>query len=195
MKTKVYYADTDAGGVVYYANYLRWLEMARADWLEQLGTPIKSYVEQGVIFAVVRAEVDYHKPAVLGDEVEVTVEPSQLRRVRFTLNQDVVPLRRSHQTRVGSNHGGLPDAGGTYYDRPAESGGLALAKTSESGPSVGRTSKSVQTRRTTVRPSDARGGRTWKSALRSVRRAGPRRTWKLALRPERVFAAGRLRRG
>ncbi len=89
MKTKVYYADTDAGGVVYYANYLRWLEMARADWLEQLGTPIKSYVEQGVIFAVVRAEVDYHKPAVLGDEVEVTVEPRQLRRVRFTLSQDV----------------------------------------------------------------------------------------------------------
>jgi tol-pal system-associated acyl-CoA thioesterase len=89
VKTKVYYADTDAGGVVYYANYLRWLEMARADWLEQLGTPIKFYVEQGVIFAVVRAEVDYHKPAVLGDEVEVTVEPSQLRRVRFTLNQDV----------------------------------------------------------------------------------------------------------
>ena len=41
MKTKVYYADTDAGGVVYYANYLRWLEMARADWLEQLGTPLR----------------------------------------------------------------------------------------------------------------------------------------------------------
>ncbi len=89
MKTKVYYADTDAGGVVYYANYLRWLEMARADWLEQLGTPIKSYVEQGVVFAVVRVEIDYHKPAVLGDEVEVTVQPAQLRRVRFTLDQDV----------------------------------------------------------------------------------------------------------
>ncbi|MHB8861706.1 MAG: acyl-CoA thioesterase [Pirellulaceae bacterium] len=89
MKTKVYYADTDAGGVVYYANYLRWLEMARADWLEELGTPIKSYVEQGFVFAVVRAEVDYHKAAVLGDEVEVTVRPAQLRRVRFMLCQDV----------------------------------------------------------------------------------------------------------
>ena len=89
MKTKVYYADTDAGGVVYYANYLRWFEMARADWLEQLGTPVKSFVEQGIVFAVVRAEIDYHKPAVLGDEVEVTVQPAQLRRVRFTLKQDV----------------------------------------------------------------------------------------------------------
>jgi len=89
VKTKVYYADTDAGGVVYYANYLRWFEMARADWLEQLGTPMKSFVEQGIVFAVVRAEVDYLKPAVLGDEVEVTVQPAQLRRVRFTLSQDV----------------------------------------------------------------------------------------------------------
>jgi tol-pal system-associated acyl-CoA thioesterase len=89
VRTKVYYADTDAGGVVYYANYLRWLEMARADWLEQLGTPITAYVKQGVVFAVVRAEIDYHKPAVLGDEIEVTVHPVQLRRVRFTLNQDV----------------------------------------------------------------------------------------------------------
>ncbi len=89
MKTKVYYADTDAGGVVYYANYLRWMEMARADWLEQSGTPLRDYVAQGVIFAVVRAEVDYHRPAVLGDEVEVTVEPVLLRRVRFTLAQNV----------------------------------------------------------------------------------------------------------
>jgi tol-pal system-associated acyl-CoA thioesterase len=89
VKTKVYYADTDAGGVVYYANYLRWMEMARADWLEQFGASLRSFVEQGVIFAVVRAEVDYHKPAVLGDEVEVTVEPLELRRVRFTLAQNV----------------------------------------------------------------------------------------------------------
>ena len=89
MKTRVYYADTDAGGVVYYANYLRWLEMARTDWLAQLGTPVTAYLEQGVLFAVVRAEIDYHKPAVLGDEVEVTVQPVRLRRVRFTLEQDV----------------------------------------------------------------------------------------------------------
>jgi len=89
VKTRVYYADTDAGGVVYYANYLRWLEMARADWLAELGTPITAYVQQGVLFAVVRAEIDYHKPAVLGDEVEVTVQPVHLRRVRFTLEQDV----------------------------------------------------------------------------------------------------------
>jgi acyl-CoA thioester hydrolase len=90
MKTKVYYADTDAGGVVYYANYLRWFEMARADWLEESGTPLAAYAQQGVLFAVVRAEVDYHAPAVLGDEVEVTVRPVLLRRVRFLLEQEVL---------------------------------------------------------------------------------------------------------
>ena len=46
MKTKVYYADTDAGGVVYYANYLRWLEMARADWLEQRGGDRRRWICQ-----------------------------------------------------------------------------------------------------------------------------------------------------
>ena len=90
VKTKVYYADTDAGGVVYYANYLRWLEMARADWLEESGVSLAEYVRQGNVFAVVRVEIDYHVSAVLGDEVEVTVEPDQLRRVRFVLRQNVV---------------------------------------------------------------------------------------------------------
>ncbi len=90
MKTKVYYADTDAGGVVYYANYLRWLEMARSDWLEETGTSVADFVARGVLFAVVRVEIDYHVSAVLGDEVEITVVPHQVRRVRFTLLQDVI---------------------------------------------------------------------------------------------------------
>ncbi len=93
MKTKVYYADTDAAGVVYYGNYLRWFEMARADWLEDSGTSLADYARQEVLFAVVRAEIDYHAPAVLGDEVEVTVRPVQCRRVRFTLEQKVQRCR------------------------------------------------------------------------------------------------------
>ena len=93
MRTKVYYADTDAGGVVYYANYLRWLEMARSDWLEQAGTSVADYAQQGVLFAVARVEIDYHVSAVLGDEVEVTVDPEQVRRVRFVLSQHVVRVR------------------------------------------------------------------------------------------------------
>lgn len=89
MKTKVYYADTDAGGVVYYANYLRWLEMARADWLEQTGTTLVEYVRQGFVFAVSQLEIQYHVPAVLGDEIEVVTTPRSVRRVRFELTQQV----------------------------------------------------------------------------------------------------------
>jgi acyl-CoA thioester hydrolase len=89
MKTKVYYADTDAGGVVYYANYLRWLEMGRTEWLEGAGLSVAEYARQGVIFAVVRVEIDYHSPAVLGDEVEIETWVERLRRVRFTMGQRV----------------------------------------------------------------------------------------------------------
>ncbi len=90
MKTKVYYADTDAGGVVYYANYLRWLEMARFELLDDLGTSVMEYVQQGYVFAIARVEIDYRVPAVLGDVVEIETQVERVRRVRFILNQRVV---------------------------------------------------------------------------------------------------------
>ena len=90
MKTRVYYADTDAGGVVYYANYLRWLEMARWELLEDVGTSVAEYVEQGCVFAIARVEIDYRVPAVLGDVVEIETLVERVRRVRFILDQRVV---------------------------------------------------------------------------------------------------------
>jgi acyl-CoA thioester hydrolase len=89
VKTKVYYADTDAGGVVYYANYLRWMEMARADWLEATGISVVDYVQRGFVFAVSHLEIQYHVPAVLGDAIEVVTTPRSVRRVRFQLTQQV----------------------------------------------------------------------------------------------------------
>jgi acyl-CoA thioester hydrolase len=89
VKTRVYYADTDAGGVVYYANYLRWLEMARYEFLESFGVPVTEYVRQGFVFAVARLEIDYLVPAALGDEVEIETKVEGVRRVRFILKQHV----------------------------------------------------------------------------------------------------------
>ena len=66
--------------------------MARSDWLEQSGVSVADYVQQGVLFAVVRVEIDYHIPAVLGNEVEVSVAPERVRRVRFILRQTVVRI-------------------------------------------------------------------------------------------------------
>ena len=90
MKIKVYYADTDAGGVVYYANYLRWLEMGRAELIESFGMSVSRFADQDILFAVVRIEVDYRVPAVLGDEVEIETSVERVRKVRFTLQQRVV---------------------------------------------------------------------------------------------------------
>ena len=90
MKMKVYYADTDAGGVVYYGNYLRWFEMGRAELIESFGMSVARFASQGVLFAVVRIEVDYRVPAVLGDEVEIETHVKRVRRVRFTLQQRVI---------------------------------------------------------------------------------------------------------
>jgi len=87
---KVYYADTDAGGVVYYANYLRWFEMDRSELLEKLGPSVAEYARRGLLFAVARLEIDYHRSAVLGDELEIQTQVEQVRHVRFRLQQSVV---------------------------------------------------------------------------------------------------------
>lgn len=73
---RVYWEDTDGGGIVYYANYLRFLERSRTEWLRSLGYSQQTLArEPGVLFAVVNISVDYHRPARLDDELVVTCEP------------------------------------------------------------------------------------------------------------------------
>jgi acyl-CoA thioester hydrolase len=73
---RVYWEDTDGGGIVYYANYLRFLERARSEWLRQLGHSQQQLVrEQGILFTVVSLEIEYRAPARLDDELEISCEP------------------------------------------------------------------------------------------------------------------------
>lgn len=73
---RVYWEDTDGGAIVYYANYLRFLERARTEWLRELGASQAELAsEQGILFAVVSICVDYRAPARLDDELEITCEP------------------------------------------------------------------------------------------------------------------------
>ncbi len=67
MEIKIYYEDTDCGSVVYYANYLRYMERARTEYMAARGSSIKTLIEQGSLFMILRAEVDYRSPAHLGD--------------------------------------------------------------------------------------------------------------------------------
>ena len=74
-KMRVYWEDTDAGGVVYYANYLKFMERCRTDWLRFLGIDQHGLrLERQIQFAVVSVVVDFLSPAVLDDEILVTAE-------------------------------------------------------------------------------------------------------------------------
>ncbi|MFO1317354.1 MAG: tol-pal system-associated acyl-CoA thioesterase [Burkholderiales bacterium] len=87
---RVYYEDTDAAGVVYYANYLRFMERARTEWLEAIGFPLARFErEHGVVFVVHRCEIDFRQPARLNDWLDVTVEPVDRGPARLVARQEV----------------------------------------------------------------------------------------------------------
>lgn len=86
MEIRIYYEDTDCGGVVYYANYLKYFERARTDYLERCGYSVAELMKQGTVFMVVHAEVNYKSPARLGDilAVETTVDTGRNASVTFS---------------------------------------------------------------------------------------------------------------
>jgi acyl-CoA thioester hydrolase len=88
---RVYYEDTDAGGIVYYANYLRFLERARTEWLAKAGfTHAALEREHRVAFVVHHLEIEYHQPARLYDALEVTLELRERGRGRLVMGQHVL---------------------------------------------------------------------------------------------------------
>jgi len=75
--SRVYWEDTDGGGIVYYGNYLRFLERARTEWLRSLGfSQLELAKEPGVLFAVVSLNIEYRRPARLDDQLVITCEPA-----------------------------------------------------------------------------------------------------------------------
>ncbi len=97
---KVYFEDTDAGGVVYYANYLRFLERARTDFLDQCGISAKEYYIKKIFFAVKKVEAEYIKPLFYGDLIKCEVSVSNVKNASFTL--DYLILKNSEITFKGS---------------------------------------------------------------------------------------------
>ena len=88
---RIYYEDTDSGGVVYYANYLRYLERARTEWLRQLGYEQDHLREEhAILFAVRSVNIHYHKPAFFNDQLIVTVEPDRkIKHASMELRQNI----------------------------------------------------------------------------------------------------------
>ena len=88
---RVYFEDTDAGGVVYHANYLRWAERARTESLRDMGLPHGLLVERHNLFLVVRrAEVEYLRPARLDEALVVETRVTRVGGASVELAQDVV---------------------------------------------------------------------------------------------------------
>ncbi len=89
IKIKIYYEDTDAGGVVYHANYLKYLERARTEFLNNLGINIAEYHRKGILFVVSHIDISYKRPASLGDVIDVYSEIYELRGASMTIKNTI----------------------------------------------------------------------------------------------------------
>jgi len=88
---RVYYEDTDAGGIVYYANYLKFFERARTEWLRAAGVGQQSLLEEhGAGFVVRSAQIDYHAAARLDDELTLLLEVSRFGRASVEFSQQAL---------------------------------------------------------------------------------------------------------
>jgi len=90
LEIKVYYEDTDAAGVVYYANYLKYMERARTEFLSKRGVDVAEYHHNGYLFAVVDADIHYKCPAKLGEIIRVTTEMTGMTNVTITIKHQIL---------------------------------------------------------------------------------------------------------
>ena len=96
LPIRVYYQDTDAGGVVYHSTYLNFMERARYEWMRELGLDIHSLIQvHKVVFMIRSLNIEYFKPALLDDLLHVTVQAIELGKTRIALSQHVL---RGHVT-------------------------------------------------------------------------------------------------
>lgn len=89
MKKRIYYHHTDCGGVVYYANYLKFLEEARTEYFELKNASIKQLADSGIIFVVARQEIDYKFPAKYGDELDIRTQAAAMSGVRIEFLHEI----------------------------------------------------------------------------------------------------------
>ena len=97
-QARVYWEDTDAGGIVYYANYLRFLERARSEWLRSRGISQRALaLDPGVVFSVVELQARYHWPARLEDLLRVECVPSREGGASLAFNQRIWRETAGHE--------------------------------------------------------------------------------------------------
>jgi acyl-CoA thioester hydrolase len=111
---RVRYAETDRMGVVYYANYLVWFEVARADLMRTLSRTYRDLEEAGVILPVIEAHCEYRQPARYDEEIEIRATGKVLSAVRVKFTYEVLrradgePLATGHTVHAAVQPGGKP---------------------------------------------------------------------------------------
>ncbi len=89
MKIRIYYEDTDCGDVVYYANYLKYMERSRTELLREKGVDLASYHKEGILFAVAEAKIKYKYPARYNDLLDVRSEVTKLSHSSVVFETDI----------------------------------------------------------------------------------------------------------
>ena len=89
MEKRIYFHDTDAGGVVYYGNYLKYLEEARTEFLEKKNLSVADFYKRGLIYAVSKCNVNYKSPTRYGETLLCNAELKELTAVKLIFNQTI----------------------------------------------------------------------------------------------------------
>lgn len=95
MEKRIFYHDTDSGGVVYYGNYLKYLEEARTEFLEKKGMSVEIFQERGMIYAVRKCNVTYRSPARYGDTIVCDAKLLKITAAQLIFEQKI------HQKKTG----------------------------------------------------------------------------------------------
>lgn len=89
MRKKIYYHDTDCGGVVYYANYLKYFEEGRTEYMREHGFELKDLADKGFLFVVKKVDIEYKSPARYADTLEIATKITRVRNVSLEFLQEV----------------------------------------------------------------------------------------------------------
>jgi len=90
MEKRIYYHDTDAGGIVYYGNYLKYLEEARTEFLEKRGMSVKTFHARGLVYAVRKCNIQYRSPARYGDTLLCGAELVKTSAAQLVFDQKIL---------------------------------------------------------------------------------------------------------
>ena len=109
---RVYYEDTDMGGIVYHANYLRYIERARSDWVRQLGNDQNAMRDAGIVWVVRKITAEYLSTAKFEDQLDIETTMKSVSNARLVMDQVVLrdgkPIFRAEVTAVCMNAAGRP---------------------------------------------------------------------------------------